>query len=151
MDSVDLVVEMAGRHVRIVTGLVEAAGQVPGAELDRSADGGTLRAAVRSAVGELAALTALVRDTDVDAPTDDESLTALRDRVARVGPEFVDSVALLGATGRFDEAFVDAFRPEPTATSFATMVIRALTDADGTLLLARSRLRACGVDWQVPA
>ncbi len=61
------------------------------------------------------------------------------------------AVALLGATGRFDEAFVDAFRPEPTATSFGAMVARTLTDADGTLLLARSRLRACGVEWQVPA
>lgn len=153
MDAVDLVVEMAGRHVRIVTGLVDAAGQVPDPELDRPVDGATLRSVLTSAVAELAALTALVRDADgdADAPADDEPLASLREQVARVGPDFVDAVALLGATGRFDEAFVDAFRPEPTATSFGAMVARTLTDADGTLLLARSRLRACGVEWQVPA
>jgi hypothetical protein len=151
MDSVDLVVDMAGRHVRIVTALVEAAGQVADVEVDRSADDGSLLAALTSAVAALAALTALVRDVDVDAPADDESLAALRERVDRVGPDFIDCVALLGATGRFDEAFVDAFRPEPTATSFGTMVTRILTDADGALLLARARLRACGVEWQVPA
>jgi hypothetical protein len=151
MDSVDLVVDMAGRHVRIVTALVEAAGQVADVEVDRSADDGSLLAALTSAVADLAALTALVRDVDVDAPADDESLAALRERVDRVGPDFIDCVALLGATGRFDEAFVDAFRPEATATSFGTMVTRILTDADGALLLARARLRACGVEWQVPA
>jgi hypothetical protein len=151
MDSVDLVVDMAERHVRVVAGLIEAARQVPRPELDRSAEGGTLRSALTSAVGELAALTASVRETEVDAPADDESLTELGDRLARVGPDFVDSVALLGATGRFDEAFVDAFRPAPTAMSYGTMVTRTLTDADGTLLLARTRLRACGVEWQVPA
>ncbi|WP_299925623.1 helix-turn-helix domain-containing protein [uncultured Nocardioides sp.] len=151
MDSVDLVVDMAGRHVRIVTGLVDAAGQVPDPELDRPVDGATLRSALTSAVADLAALTALVRETGVDDPADDEPLASLREQVARVGPDFVDAVALLGATGRFDEAFVDAFRPEPTATSFGTMVARTLTDADGTLLLARARLRACGVEWQVPA
>jgi hypothetical protein len=151
MDSVDLVVDMAGRHVRIVTALVEAAEQVADVEVDRSADDGSLRAALTSAVADLAALTALVRDVDVDAPADDESLAALRERVDRVGPDFIDCVALLGATGRFDEAFVDAFRPEATATSFGTMVTRILTDADGALLLARARLRACGAEWQVPA
>jgi hypothetical protein len=150
MDSVDLVVDMAQRHVRVLAGLVEAARQVPRPELDRPADDGTLRSALTSAVGQLAVLTALVRETEVDAPADDESLTELGDRLARVGPSFVDDVALLGATGRFDEAFVDAFRPAPTATSYGSIVTRTLTDADGSLLLARTRLRACGVAWQVP-
>lgn len=151
MDSVDLVVEMAQRHVRVVASLVEAAGPLPDAELDRPVDGGTLRSALTSAVEVLEALTALVRDTEVEAPAGAESLPELGDRLARVGPDFVDSVALLGATGRFDEAFVDAFRPAPTATSYGTMITRALTDADGTVLLARTRLRACGVEWLVPA
>jgi AraC-like DNA-binding protein len=151
MDSVDLVADMARRHVRIVTGLVDAAGQVPDLELDRPVEGASLRSALTSAVADLAALTALVRETGADGPDDDDPLGSLREQVARVGPDFVDAVARLGATGRFDEAFVDAFRPEPTVTSFGAMVTRTLTDADGSLLLARSRLRACGVEWQVPA
>lgn len=151
MDSVDLVVDMAGLHVRVVAGLVDAARHVPRPELDRSAGGGTLRSALTSAVEELAALTALVRETEVDAPADDESPAELGDRLARVGPAFVETVALLGATGRFDEAFVDAFQPAPTVTSYGSMVTRTLTDADGSLLLARTRLGACGVEWRVPA
>lgn len=155
MDSVDLVVDMAERHVRLVTSLVEAAAQVAGPELDRPVDGGTLRSAVASAVRHLTVFTALARDTDADVdtdtPADDEHLGVLRERVARVGPDFVGSVARLGATGRFDEAFVEAFGPEPTTTSFASMLTRMLTDADDTLLLVRTRLRECGVAWQVPA
>lgn len=153
MDSVDLVVDMAERHVRLVTSLVEAAAQVAGPELDRPVDGGALRSALASAVRQLTVFTALARDADVDTdtPADDEHLGVLLERVARVGPDFVGSVARLGATGRFDEAFVEAFGPEPTTTSFASMLTRMLTDADDTLLLVRTRLRECGVAWQVPA
>lgn len=153
MDGVDLVVDMAERHVRLVTSLVEAAAQVAGPELDRPVDGGTLRSALASAVRQLAVFTALARETDpdADAPADDEPPDVLLEHVARVGPDFVGSVARLGATGRFDEAFVEAFGPDPTTTSFASMLTRMLTDADGTLLLVRTRLRSCGVAWQVPA
>ncbi|HEX5918385.1 MAG TPA: helix-turn-helix domain-containing protein [Nocardioides sp.] len=153
MDHVDLVVEMVGHHVRVVTGLVDAARAVADDELDRPADGSTLHSTLRSAlaaaVERMAALTALVHDTPLGVPPD-RSLPGLRDHLARVGPDFVDAVALLGATGRFDEAFVDAFTPHPTTRSFGTMVTRAITDADGVLLLARTRLRECGVAWEAP-
>lgn len=151
MDSVDLVVDMAEHHVRVVTSLVEAAAQLAEPELDRPVDGGTLRSALASAVRQLATFTALVRETDVDAPVDGESPGALLERAVRVGPDFVGSVARLGATGRFDEAFVEAFGPNPATTSFATMLTRMLVDADDTLLVARTRLHSCDVAWQAPA
>lgn len=149
MDHVDLVVEMVEHHVRVVTGLVDAARAVADDELDRPTAGSTLRSALAAAVERMAALTALVHDTPLGVPPD-RSLPGLRDHLARVGPDFVDAVALLGATGRFDEAFVDAFTPHPTTRSFGTMVTRAITDADGVLLLARTRLRECGVAWEAP-
>lgn len=149
MDHVDLLVDMVEHHVRVVAGLLDAAAAVADDELDRPAEGGSLRSALASAVGRMATFTGLVHDTPLDAPAA-ESLPALRDRLARVGPEFVDSVALLGTTGRFDEAFVDAFTPHPTTRSFGTMLTRAVTDADGTLLVARTRLRDCGIEWEVP-
>ena len=56
--------------------------------------------------------TALVHDVPVADPAQDRArLHDLRVRLERVGPDFVGSVALLGATGRFDETFVDAFSP----------------------------------------
>ena len=56
--------------------------------------------------------------TDVDLPVDDDAGTALRARLDRVGPEVVDAVALLATTGRFDEAFVDAFSDAPPLVIF---------------------------------
>jgi hypothetical protein len=148
VDSVDrvveMVVEMVEHHVGVVVALLGRARQAPDAELDRLEEGMTLRSALTGCVTRMEAFTALVHDLPATDPPADETLSDLEARLARVGPDFVSSVALLGATGRFDEAFVDAFAAGPTTVSFGTMVTRILTDVDGALLHARIRLRACG-------
>ena len=99
-------------------------------------------------------LTALVHDSPDDSrpvPVDDDAGTALRARLDRVGPEVVDAVALLATTGRFDEAFVDAFSAAPATRSFGAMLTGMLTDADGLVSLARAGLSGRGASWQVPA
>jgi hypothetical protein len=62
------------------------------------------------------------------------------ERLEVVGPDFVSAVALLGANGRFDEAVVDAFAPDPVVLTFGAMVTGIVTDADDLLRTARSRL-----------
>ncbi len=144
VDSVDLVVEMVEHHVHVVGTLVERAGQVSDVDLDRPSGAASLRSALTGTVTRMETFTALVHD--VPAPAEDGArLHDLRARLQRVGPDFVGSVALLGATGRFDEAFVDAFSPDPTTVSFGLMVRDVVTDAEGLVLLARTRLRECGV------
>ena len=144
VDSVDLVVEMAEHHVHVVGALVERAGQVSDAELDRPAGGGSLRSALTGTVRRMETFTALVHDVPSPDPAEDGARPHdLHVRLERVGPDFVGSVALLGATGRFDEAFVDAFSPDPTTVSFGRMVRDVVTDADGLVSLARTRLREC--------
>ena len=142
VDSVDLVVEMVEHHVHVVGTLLERAGQVSDVELDRPSGAASLRSALTGTVTRMETFTALVHD--VPAPAEDGArLHDLRARLQRVGPDFVGSVALLGATGRFDEAFVDAFSPDPTTVSFGLMVRDVVTDAEGLVSLARTRLREC--------
>lgn len=144
VDSVDLVVEMVEHHVHVVGALVDRAGRLSDAELDRPAGSAGLRSALAGAVSAMETFTALVHDVPVPgAVAQGGRLRDLRVRLERVGPDFVGSVALLGATGRFDEAFVDAFAPDPTTVSFGQMVRDVVTDADGLLSLARARLREC--------
>jgi hypothetical protein len=90
-------------------------------------------------------LNALVHDGEPD-PERPESLTALRRRLDRAGPELVDNVSLLAATGRFDETFVDAFSPTPRVMSYGAMVAHLLTFSAHDRLRALTRLRECGVD-----
>ena len=143
VDSVDLVVEMVEHHVHVVGTLLERAGQVSDVELDRRPSGAaSLRSALTGTVTRMETFTALVHD--VPAPAEDGArLHDLHARLQRVGPDFVGSVALLGAAGRFDEAFVDAFSPDPTTVSFGLMVRDVVTDAEGLVSLARTRLREC--------
>lgn len=130
MDSVDLVVEMVDHHVRAVGDLVDAA-----ARLTEPGDP-ALGSVLDELVGRLERLVALVHDPS-DVVTVEDSLRA---RLDRVGPDYVAAVALLGASGRFDEAVVDAFSPVPTTVTFAAMVVGAITDADDLLRTARRRL-----------
>jgi AraC-like DNA-binding protein len=131
MDSVDLVVEMVEHHVRTVGDLVDAAARLAG-----PADT-TLRSALGELVARMERLVALVHESPYDTGVGDDSLRA---RLDRVGPDYVAAVALLGASGRFDEAVVDAFSPAPATTTFAAMVTSAITDVDDLLRTARSRL-----------
>lgn len=153
MDSVDLVVEMVEHHVWLVGELVERARLVADAELDQPSDrsiegldGETLRWALSRLVGQMEMWNAAVHDGDYDFSVEEhESTTSMRRRLDRVGPEFVDNVSLLAATGRFDETFVEAFSPTPQVLSYGAMVAHVLTFAAHHRLLALSRLRECGV------
>jgi hypothetical protein len=153
MDGVDLVIEMVEHHVWLVGELVERARLVSDDDLDATSersvegiDGDTLRWALSRLVGQMEMWNAAVHDRDYDfAVEEHESVTSMRRRLDRVGPEFVDNVSLLAATGRFDETFVEAFSPTPQVLSYGAMVAHVLTFAAHHRLLALSRLRECGV------
>jgi AraC-like DNA-binding protein/uncharacterized damage-inducible protein DinB len=153
MDGVDLVIEMVEHHVWLVGELVDRARLVSDDDLDEVSDrsvegidGGTLRWALSRLVGQMEMWNAAVHDTDYDVAVEEhESVPSMRRRLDRVGPEFVDNVSRLAATGRFDETFVDAFSPTPQVLSYGAMVAHVLTFAAHHRLLALSRLRECGV------
>jgi hypothetical protein len=110
-DSVD----MAERHVRLVGGLVDAAGAAP--------DPAGVPAQL---VGDMERFTALVHETSYDVPAG-----SLRARLDLAGPAYVATVARLGASGRLDEAVVDAFSPDPTVVTFGQMVTAAVMRMSG--------------------
>lgn len=121
MDGVDLVVEMAERHVRLVAELVDRADLV-------SDDGGTRRCQLSRLIGQMDRFDAAVHDGGYDAVVEEhESVPSMVRRLRRVGPAFVDDVAQLSATGRFDETFVDPFSEEPQLVSYGAMVAHVLT------------------------
>ncbi len=152
-DGVDLVVEMVEHHVWFVGELVDRAHQVSDHDLDlptersvTGTDGATLRSTLARLVGQMERFHAVVHDGDQDAATPErDSVSSLRHRLDRVGPELVDDVSMLAATGRFDETFVDAFSPTPGVLSYGAMVAHLLTFAAHDRLLALVRLRDCGV------
>jgi hypothetical protein len=125
MGSVDLVVAMAEQHVSDVGDLVAA---LP--EPDRSGAGPVLA----EVVGRMERLAWLVHETSYS------SRGGLRARLDLVGPDFVSAVAVLGMQGRFDEAVVDAFSPDPSVVTLGAMVTGAVTDADDLLRTARHRV-----------
>ena len=156
MDGVDLVGVLVAHHVRAVGELVDAAAALPDADLDETGANPSLRACLTQLVDRMEAITAAAHDvrhepagtrstgsTDgTDGTATAESLRSLRSRLDRVGPELVDTVALLAATGRFDEAFVDAFSPTPVTRTIGEMVAHLLVDADHLRTTALCRLRA---------
>jgi hypothetical protein len=154
MDGVDLVVEMVEHHVWLVGELVERARLVSDDDLDQTSersdegiDGGTLRSVLSRLIGQMETLNAAVHDGAYDVAVEDhESVTSMRRRLDRVGPELVDDVSRLAAAGRFDETFVEAFSPTPHVLSYGAMVAHVLTFGAHHRLLALSRLRECGVE-----
>lgn len=149
----DLVQEMVAHHVWLTGELVRRAALLGDAELDEphdrtvdGIDGETLRWSLSRLIGQMEMWNAAVHETDYDFSVEEhESVLSMQRRMARVGPEFVDNVALLSAQGRFDETFVEAFSPTPQVLSFGAMVAHVLTFAAHHRLLALSRLRECGI------
>jgi hypothetical protein len=145
MDGVDLVVELVEQHVQGVGELVDRAALVAEEELDRApedaVDPGTLRGTLSRLVDEMARLGALVHDTDSPVAEAPEGVPAMRRRLDRVGPAFVDDVSLLAAHGRLDETFVDLSSSTPRVRSYGAMVGDVLTVGAHHRLLAAARLR----------
>jgi hypothetical protein len=150
MDGVDLVGELVTHHVRAVGDLVDTAVALPDVDLDRTGGPGgglSLRASLTQLVDLMEAITATVDDvphaTGTPATAEvTESPGSLRSRLDRVGPELADTVALLAATGRFDEAFVNVFSPSPVTRTIGEMVAHLLVDADHLRTTALCRLLA---------
>ena len=148
MDGVDLLAELVTHHVRAVGDLVDAAAVLPDADLDETdgtgedAGGLSVRASLTRLVDRMEAITAAAHGVVHETAGSTESLGSLRSRLDRVGPELADTVALLAATGRFDEAFVDAFAPGPVTRTVGEMVAHVLVDADHLRTTALCRLRA---------
>lgn len=151
MGGVDLVVEMVEHHVWVVGELVDRAGPLSEDQLDLELgpdlpEGGSLRRILTRLVDRLEEVASAVRDTTYDAVAEEGApLAALRRRLDRAGPELVDGVSLVAATGRFDEAEVDAFSPTPAVLSHGARVAHLLTSAGHPCALAVLRLRECGV------
>jgi hypothetical protein len=136
MDGVDLVVEMVEQHVRLLGELVDRAQLVS----DEDLDGAGLRRSLSTLVRQLETLSTAVHAGDAVAVDPLASVVVMRRRLDRVGPAFVDDVARLSATGRFDETVVDGFSPGPQAQSYGAMVADVLTEGYHLRLLALATL-----------
>ncbi len=147
MDGVDLVMEMLEHHVWLVGELVDRAAQLSDDQLGLELpEGGSLRRILTRLVGQQEEVAAAVRDTTYDpALGDGEPVAVLRRRLDRVGPELVDGVSLVAATGRLDEADVAAFSPSPAVVTHGARVAHLLTQGAHLCALAVSRLHVCGV------
>ncbi|WP_322920043.1 helix-turn-helix domain-containing protein [Nocardioides renjunii] len=160
-DGVDLVVAMVEQHVGLVGELLDRARDVPDEDLDEPSTGevvgevgsaGSLRSALAHLVWQVEACAVVLAD-DGDADRDPRdvalargaSVATLRERLDRVGADLARAVERLAATGRLDEALVEAFAPRPRTTSHADLVVHLITLSVPHRRLAASRLQAAGV------
>ncbi|WP_210502826.1 helix-turn-helix domain-containing protein [Nocardioides xinjiangensis] len=136
----ELVVDIVGHHVDLVGNLLDRALVTTGAERGTSSQH-EATSTLAELVQRMESFVLLVHGAEADVvETEPASVASLRERLDRTGPAYVDAVALLAATGRLDEALVDAFSPEPSVLTFGAMVVHAVTDADGLRAAAARHL-----------
>lgn len=151
--SADVTQESVRHHAWLVGELVERGARLTDEQLDAQLpmriagiDGDSLRWLLSRLIGQLEMWLAAMTDSEYDfSVEEDESRSSMRRRIARVAPEFVDSVATVAAERRWDETFVEAFSRPPQVVTYAGMVAHVLTFSAHHRLLALDRLRACGI------
>lgn len=151
--ATDVTQESVRHHAWLVGELVERATRLTDAQLDAQLpmqidgiDGDSLRWLLSRLIGQMEMWLAAMNDREYDFAVEDaESVSSMRRRVARIGPEFVSSVARVNAEKRWDETFVDAFSQPPQVVTYAGMVAHVLTFSAHHRLLALDRLRAFGI------
>ncbi|WP_446666592.1 helix-turn-helix domain-containing protein [Flexivirga sp. B27] len=151
--GLDVTQESVRHHAWLVGELVDRATRLTDAQLDAQLpmqidgiDGDSLRWLLSRLIGQMEMWLAAMNDREYDFTVEDaESCSSMRRRIARVGPEFVTSVAAVDAEHRWDETFVDAFSSPPQVVTYAGMVAHVLTFSAHHRLLALDRLRFHGI------
>jgi AraC family transcriptional regulator len=148
----DLLLRMVEHHVWLTGQMVERAGRLTDAQLDAPIelsvddDPQSLRSLLARLVGQMemwnCALAARPYDWGVE---DDESVTHLRTRLARVGPTYVSHIREVIDDGRLDDTFVDALCEPAQVYTYAGMVAHVLTFAAHRRTLVALALEHHGV------
>jgi AraC family transcriptional regulator len=138
VNEMDLIQRMVEHHVWLLGEMTTRAANLRDDLLDApieiSVDGidenPTLRSLLSRLVGQLAMWNAAVAGKAYDFDVErGESVSSMRRRLAKAGPEFLETVRSRAADGSLDETFVDAVCDPPEVFTYGGVIAHVLTFA----------------------
>ncbi len=152
--AMDLLTRMVEHHIWLVGEMIGRAARLPGTELDRRIDvsvddddGQTLRSLLSRLVGQMHMWNCAIANRDYDWSVEEhEDLGAMRERLARVAPEFLREVRDVVTAGHLDETFVDALCEPAEMFTYGGMIAHVLTFAAHNRTLVVLALKKAGIE-----
>jgi AraC family transcriptional regulator len=151
--AMDLLTRMVEHHIWLVGEMIGRAARLPDTELDRPIDVSvddddqTLRSLLSRLVGQMDMWNCAIANRDYDWSVEDhEDLGAMRERLARVAPEFLREVRDVVTAGRLDETFVDALCEPAEMFTYGGMIAHVLTFAAHNRTLVVLALKKAGIE-----
>lgn len=151
--SMDLLVRMTEHHVWLTSQLVERAAQLSDAQLDTTIslsvpgvdENPTLRSLLSRLIGQMDMWNEVIAMRSYDWSVEqEESVTQLRERLARVAPVFLAQVRDVVETDRLEDTFVFAEDP-PKVFTYGGLIAHVLTFAAHRRTLAVGALEGFGI------
>jgi AraC family transcriptional regulator len=150
--AMDLLTRMVEHHIWLTGEMIERARQLPADQLDLpievSVDGDrqTLRSLLSRLVGQMEMWNCAIANRPYDWSVEEhEDPTAMRQRLARVGPAFLTEVRAVVSSGRLDETFIDALCEPAEVFSYGGMIAHVLTFAAHNRTLVVLALKQAGI------
>lgn len=152
--EMDLVQKMVEHHVWLLDEMTKRAETLCEKTLDQPIelsvegidDNPTLRSLLSRLVGQLDMWNAAVAGTTYDFSVErEESVTSMRRRLAKAGPEFLETVRTTVAEDRLDETFINTVCDPPEVFTYGGMVAHVLTFAAHRRTLVLGALSDAGV------
>ncbi|MGH6657605.1 MAG: helix-turn-helix domain-containing protein [Actinocrinis sp.] len=151
--SMDLLTRMVEHHVWLIGQMIDAADKLPPGRLDEPIelsvddDHQTLRSLLSRLIGQMDMWNSAIANRPYDWDLEKgESIAAMRVRLARVAPVFLDEVRDAVDNGRLDETFVDALREPAEVFTYGGMIAHVLTFAAHNRTLVVLALKKSGLD-----
>ena len=154
VSSMDLLTRMVEHHVWLTGEILRCAARVSDAQLDEpivvnvddDPDPSTLRRILSRLIGQMGMWNAAMADRPYDWSVEErESLSSMRERLAREGPTYLAHVREVVEAGRLDDTFVDATCEPAQVFTYGGMVAHVLTFAAHRRTLAVLALDKYGV------
>ena len=152
--SMDLLLKMVEHDVWLIGEIIDRATTLPEERLDSPIevsvegldDSKSLRRTLSRLVGQLDMWNAALAGRSYDfAVEEDESLGAMRSRLAEAGATFVANAREVIEENRLDETFVDAICDPPEVFTYGGMIAHVLTFSAHRRTLAIGALHSAGI------
>lgn len=150
--AMDLLTKMVEHHIFLIGEMLDRACRLPLEEVDRpielSVDAGshTLRSLLSRLIGQMDMWNCAIANRPYDWSVErGERIDAMRERLARVAPEFLAEVRDVIATDRLEETFVDALREPAEVFTYGGMIAHVLTFAAHNRTLVVLTLKKAGL------
>jgi AraC family transcriptional regulator len=153
-NTMNLLVRMVEHHLWLVGEMVDRAGKLDDATLDRPIElsieqldpGATTRSLLSRLVGQMDMWQNVINGRNYDMSIEDhESIAELQKRLAIAGPAFLAEVKRVSEGGRLDETFVDASCQPPEVFTYGGLIAHVLTFAAHRRLLVLGAFESAGI------